>query len=47
MAEIKKYDLFEHIVELEAYGMTLVPPEKMQSRDGFVERLRNCIKECL
>jgi ectoine hydroxylase-related dioxygenase (phytanoyl-CoA dioxygenase family) len=43
MVEIKKYDLFEHIVELEAYGMTIVPPEKMQSKDGFVKRLRSAI----
>ena len=43
MAEIGKYDLYEHVVELEAYGMTVVPPEKMQSSDGFVDRLRDAI----
>lgn len=43
MAEIDTYGLHEHIVELEAYGMTVVPPEKMQSSDGFVERLRDAI----
>jgi ectoine hydroxylase-related dioxygenase (phytanoyl-CoA dioxygenase family) len=43
MAEIKQYDLYEHIVELEAYGMTVVPPEKMHSSDGFIERLRDAI----
>ena len=43
MAEIDKYDLYEHIVELEAYGMTVVPPEKMQSSAGFVDRLREAI----
>jgi ectoine hydroxylase-related dioxygenase (phytanoyl-CoA dioxygenase family) len=43
MGDIKKYDLAEHIVELEAYGMTVVPPEKMQSSEGFIERLRNAI----
>ena len=43
MAEIDKYDLYEHIVELEAYGMTVVPPEKMQSSAGFVDRLRDAI----
>lgn len=43
MAQIKQYDLFEHVVELEAYGMTVVPPEKMQSSSGFVDRLRNAI----
>ncbi len=43
MSDIRKYDLSEHIVELQAYGMTVVPPEKMQSQDGFVERLRSAI----
>jgi len=43
MVEIDKYDLHEHVVELEAYGMTVVPPEKMQSKDGFVDRLRTAI----
>ena len=43
MAGIKEFDLYEHIVELEAYGMTVVPPERMQSSDGFVERLRDAI----
>ena len=38
-----KYDLLKHAVELEAYGMTVVPPEKMGVDDGFVERLRNAI----
>ena len=47
MADIKKYDLFEHVVELEAYGMTVVPPEKMQASEGFIERLRDAImKAC-
>ena len=47
MADIKKYDLFEHVVELEAYGMTVVPPEKMQASEGFIERLREAIiKAC-
>ncbi len=43
MADIAKYDLFEHVAELEAYGMTVVPPEKMQHNEGFVERLRDAI----
>lgn len=43
MAEVGKYDLYEHIVELEAYGLTIVPPEKMRSSAGFVERLRDAI----
>jgi hypothetical protein len=43
MKEIDKYDLHRHIVELEAYGMTVVPPEKMQSSEGFIDRLRDAI----
>jgi hypothetical protein len=38
-----RYDLFKHAVELEAYGMTVVPPEKMQTSPGFIERLRDAI----
>ena len=41
MAEFKQYDLFEHVVELESYGMTIVPPEKMQTSEGFIDRLRD------
>ena len=43
ISEIRQFDLFEHIVELEAYGITVVPPEKMQSSAGFIERLRTAI----
>ena len=43
MVDIARYDLHEHIVELQAYGMTVVPPEKMQSAPGFIKRLREAI----
>lgn len=43
MVGIRQYGLFEHVVELEGYGMTVVPPEKMQSSPGFIERLREAI----
>ncbi len=43
MVELKQHDLFEHVVELEAYGMTVVPPEKMQASENFVDRLRDAI----
>ncbi|MGK0223238.1 MAG: ectoine hydroxylase-related dioxygenase (phytanoyl-CoA dioxygenase family) [Limisphaerales bacterium] len=47
MAEIKKYDLYEHVVELEAYGLTIVPPEKMHTSADFIARLRDAIiKTC-
>ena len=43
MGEIRKYDLFEHVVELEAYGLTIVPAEKMRTSEGFAGRLRDAI----
>ena len=43
MADVARYDLFEHVVELQAYGMTIVPPEKMCAGEGFVDRLRDAI----
>lgn len=43
MSEIKKFDLYEHVAELEAYGITVVPPEKMQITGDFIDRLRNAI----
>jgi hypothetical protein len=45
MAKIEAYGLFKHIVELQAYGMTVVPPETMRSCAGFIERLRDSILE--
>jgi hypothetical protein len=45
--ELEKFDLFRHVVELEAYGMTVVPPEKMLAGDDFAGRLRTAIlKTC-
>jgi len=38
-----QYELFRHAVELEAYGMTVVPPETLQSSAGFIDRLREAI----
>ena len=43
MAEIEAFGLFKHVVELEAYGMTVVPPETMRSNPAFAERLREAI----
>ena len=43
MGEIGRYDLFEHVAELEAYGLTIVPAEKMQTSEGFADRLRTAI----
>ena len=41
--DLERYGLLKNAVELEAYGMTVVPPEKMQSSPGFIERLRDAI----
>jgi hypothetical protein len=41
--DLARYDLDKHVIELEAYGMTVVPAEKMQSAAGFAERLRDAI----
>ena len=47
MTEIRSFGLFEHIVELEAYGITVVPPDKMQCSPSFIDRLRTAIiKAC-
>jgi ectoine hydroxylase-related dioxygenase (phytanoyl-CoA dioxygenase family) len=43
MEEIDRYCLYKHIVELEAYGMTVVPPETMGVDGDFVDRLRSAI----
>jgi hypothetical protein len=43
MQDLGRYDLYRHVVELEAYGMTVVPPEKVQSSPGFAEQLRDAI----
>jgi hypothetical protein len=41
--DLERYDLFRHVVELEAYGMTVVPPQTMRIGAGFIERLRDAI----
>ena len=41
--ELEEYDLMKHVVELEAYGMTVVPPDKMGVSEDFVTRLRDAI----
>lgn len=41
--EIEKYGLYKHVVELEAYGITVVPPETMGVDEDFVDRLRGAI----
>ena len=43
VADIFKYGLERHIVELDAYGFTVVPPHTLGSRDGFVDDLRDAI----
>ena len=43
MQELEKYDLVQHALELTAYGVTVVPPEKMGVDEDFVERLKTAI----
>jgi len=41
--EIKRLDLSEHVVELEAYGFTVIPPSKSGITKAWVGRLRDAI----
>ena len=41
--ELERYDLLKHVIELEAYGLTVVPPEKLGVDGDFVDRLRSAI----
>ena len=43
VGDISKYGLERHIVELDAYGFTVVPPQTLGIRDGFVDDLRDAI----
>ena len=43
VGEIRQYGLERNIVELAAYGFTVIPPEKTAAAPGFVERLRDAI----
>ncbi len=43
VGEITRYGLERNVVELDAYGFTVIPPEKTGAAPGFVERLRDAI----
>ena len=43
VSEITRYGLEHNVVELDAYGFTVIPPEKTAAAPGFVERLRDAI----
>jgi hypothetical protein len=43
MRELDRLDLHRHALELEAYGLTVVPPEKMQAPPEFIHSLRDAI----
>lgn len=43
VSNISKYGLEKHIVELEAYGFTVIPPEKLDTAPDFVDRLREAM----
>ena len=47
MQDLEKYDLLKHALELEAYGLTVIPREKMGIDKSFPTRLRDAIlKTC-
>ena len=43
MLELDKHDLVKHALELDAYGVTIIPRQKMGVTDDFVTRLRSAI----
>ena len=43
MLELEKYDLVQHALELEAYGVTIVPREKLGVSKRWVSTLRKSI----
>ena len=43
VGEIVRYGLERNVVELAAYGFTVIPPEKTAAAPDFVERLRDAI----
>ena len=47
MHDLEKYDLMQHALELEAYGLTVIPKEKMGVDSSFIDRLRTAVlKTC-
>ena len=43
MLALEEHDLMRHALELDAYGVTIIPREKMGVSDDFVRRLRDAI----
>jgi ectoine hydroxylase-related dioxygenase (phytanoyl-CoA dioxygenase family) len=43
MLELEKHDLVQHALELEAYGVTIVPREKLGVSKRWASKLRNAI----
>ena len=43
MRDFEKYGIMSNVVELEAYGMTVVPPEKLNWKPDFADRLKYAI----
>ena len=43
MQDLEKYDLMKHALELEAYGLTVIPREKLGVDTKFAGRLREAI----
>ena len=43
ISEIKRLDLTENVMELEAYGFTVIPPSKTGIKEEWIARLRKAI----
>ena len=43
MKQLEEFDLLKHALELEAYGLTIVPKEKLGVSADFGERLHDAI----
>eukprot|EP01043_Picozoa_sp_COSAG02_P004714 COSAG02_NODE_124_length_35047_cov_31.554179_37_plen_261_part_00 len=43
MQEFERYGIMSNVVELEAYGITVVPPEKLNWKPDFADRLKYAI----
>jgi hypothetical protein len=40
LKQFEEFGIMRNVVELEAYGMTVVPPEVLNWAPGFAERLK-------
>ncbi len=43
MTDIARYDVTQHALELQMYGFTVVPPEKLGVDEAWTARLRDAV----